>query len=95
LIGTEAVVADDETGERAFHIEIDSQRPMGPGPAQSSSFDPTILDFGHYAGRSIEELAISDPDYLRWLERHPSGTRYRAEIHRVLGVVPRSTDWER
>jgi hypothetical protein len=80
--------------EKAFRIDEDQQRPVGPGPA-SSSFDPTRLDFGHYAGHKIEDLAHSDPDYLRWLERHASGVRYRAEIHRVLGVVPRSTDWER
>jgi hypothetical protein len=85
-------MADDD--EHAFHIDTESQRPVGPGPA-SSSFDPTRLDFGHYAGHSLEELAQSDPDYLRWLERHASGVRYRAEIHRVLGVVRRSTDWER
>ncbi|HET6744444.1 MAG TPA: hypothetical protein VFH90_01165 [Candidatus Limnocylindria bacterium] len=88
-------MADEQPEERAFHIEIDRQRPVGPGPAQSSSFDPHTLDFGHHAGRTIEELAESDPDYLQWLERHPSGVRYRAEIHRVLGVSPRSTDWER
>ena len=45
--------------------------------------------------RTIEELAAIDPDYLRWLERHPSGVRYRGEIHRVLGSVPLSTDWNR
>jgi uncharacterized protein (DUF3820 family) len=68
--------------------------PVGPGPA--SSFDPTVLDFGHYAGRSIEELAAVDPEYLRWLARHPSGYRYRTEIGRVLAsAVPRAGDWQR
>ena len=79
---------------RAFHIEIDRQKPVGPGP-ETTSFDPTILDFGHYAGRTIAELAEADPDYLRWLERHPSGVRYRAEIQRALGVVRHSYDWKR
>jgi hypothetical protein len=88
-------MGDGQADEQAFHIEIDPQRPVGPGPARSSSFDPHVLDFGHHAGRTIEELAETDPDYLHWLERHPSGVRYRAEIHRVLGVAPRSTDWER
>jgi broad specificity phosphatase PhoE len=87
-------MADEPDDARAFHIEIDRQQPVGPGPAEST-FDPRRLDFGHHAGRTIEELAEIDPDYLRWLERHPSGVRYRAEIHRALGVVPRSTDWER
>jgi hypothetical protein len=86
-----------DDASHGFPIEEDASRPVGPGlgePARSS-FDPTRLDFGHHAGRSIEELSVIDPDYLRWLERHPSGTRYRAEIHRVLGAVPRSTDWDR
>jgi hypothetical protein len=78
--------------QRAFHIEIDRQKPVGPGP-EKASFDATVLDFGHYAGMTIAELAESDPDYLRWLERHPSGVRYRAEIQRVLGVVRHSYDW--
>lgn len=68
--------------------------PVGPGAA--TSFDETILDFGHHAGRSIADLATTDPDYLRWLARHPSGVRYRAEIERVLAsAVPRPGDWER
>lgn len=87
-------MADGDGGEQAFEIEEDPLRPVGPGRA-SSSFDPTRLDFGHYAGRTIEELAAADPDYLRWLERHPSGVRYRAEIRRVLGTVPSSIDWSR
>jgi hypothetical protein len=87
-------VADPSDEQQAFHIESDRQQPVGPGPDRTS-FDPTILDFGHYAGRSIEELADEDPDYLQWLERHPSGVRYRAEIQRVLGVVRHSYDWNR
>jgi hypothetical protein len=82
---------------QAFHIEEDASEPVGPGldAPLTASFDATRLDFGHYAGRTLEELARVDPDYLRWLERHPSGVRYRKEIHRVLGVVPYSTDWHR
>jgi hypothetical protein len=81
----------DEIG--AFDIEGSNQLPVGPG--LPTSFDPRILDFGHYAGHTMAELAAVDPDYLRWLERHPSGTRYRAEIHRVLGEVPVSIRWDR
>lgn len=91
---------DEERG--SFHVGDDARRPMGPGhteaaqPAQpSGSFDPARLDFGHHAGRTIEELAATDPDYLSWLERHPSGVRYRAEIRRVLGVTRHSLDWSR
>jgi hypothetical protein len=80
--------------QRAFEIAGDPGVPVGPGA--DSSFDETRLDFGHHAGRTIVELAAVDPDYLRWLARHPSGVRYRAEIARVLtSAVPRASDWER
>jgi hypothetical protein len=91
---TEAAMADGDGGDRAFEIEEDGLRPVGPGSA-SSSFDPTRLDFGHYAGRTIEELVATDPDYLHWLEKHPSGVRYRAEIRRALGTISSSIDWSR
>jgi exodeoxyribonuclease X-like protein len=78
----------------SFDVEGDDRVPVGPG--HDSSFDSSTLDFGHHAGRTIAELAVSDPDYLRWLARHPSGVRYRAEIQRVLAsAVPQASDWER
>ncbi|MEP6807094.1 MAG: hypothetical protein ABI978_00685 [Chloroflexota bacterium] len=90
-------MADHPDERQPFHIEEDQRDPVGPGKDAplTASFDPTRLDFGHYAGSTIEELATIDPDYLHWLERHPSGSRYRKEIHRVLGSVPLSTDWNR
>ena len=79
---------------RAFPIDESASVPVGPGPA--SSFDATRLDFGHHAGRTIAELASEDPDYLRWLARHPSGMRYRSEIARVMAsAVPNASDWRR
>jgi hypothetical protein len=83
----------DQEQKRPIEVESDGLQPVGPG---ATSFDSTVLDFGHHAGRSIEELAQTDPEYLRWLARHPSGYRYRAEIARVLdSAVPRASDWER
>jgi uncharacterized protein (DUF3820 family) len=77
----------------AFDVGSDGHRAVGPGV---TSFDSTVLDFGHHAGRTIAELAATDPDYLRWLARHPSGFRYRAEIERVLdAAVPHAGDWRR
>jgi hypothetical protein len=79
---------------RSFHVGGGESVPVGPGPG--STFDASRLDFGHHAGRTIAELALVDPDYLRWLARHPSGVRYRAEIARVMSeVVPRPGDWRR
>ncbi|MEX0626802.1 MAG: hypothetical protein WD402_09670 [Chloroflexota bacterium] len=90
-------MAEHPDDPQAFHVDEDPLQPVGPGldTPLAASFDPTRLDFGHYAGRTLQELASVDPDYLRWLVRHPSGVRYRAEIHRVLGVAPYSTDWNR
>lgn len=76
-----------------FHVDGKGRIPVGPGTNHRSSFDPRILDFGHYAGRSVEELAVLDPDYLHWLARQPSGMRYRAEISRALGILLRSSEY--
>jgi uncharacterized protein (DUF3820 family) len=85
-------MADDT--RRSFEISGEVPTPVGPGPA--SSFDSTRLDFGHHAGRTIAELAEADPDYLRWLARHPSGGRYRTEIARVIAdAMPQAGDWRR
>ena len=78
----------------SYPVDENPSVPVGPGPA--SSLDATRLDFGHHAGRTIAELAAEDPDYLRWLARHPSGIRYRAEIARVMAsAVPNASDWQR
>jgi curved DNA-binding protein CbpA len=42
------------------------------------------LDFGRYAGWTISQIAKHDPEYLRWLGRHSSGIRFRAEIERLF-----------
>jgi hypothetical protein len=81
-------MGDEANDKRAIHIDAGGSQPVGPGQPQAASFDPSVMDFGHYAGRTIAELALEDPDYLRWLARHPSGARYRSEIARVLGPLP-------
>lgn len=83
----------DRDDRRPIEVGSEGLEPVGPG---ATSFDSTVLDFGHHAGRTIAELASTDPDYLRWLARHPSGFRYRAEIERVLeSAVPHAGDWQR
>jgi len=76
---------DPMTPTDAIPVEGETSTPVGPGHF-GSTFDPTVVDFGHYAGKRIEELADSDPSFLYWLARHPSGARYREEIARVLGA---------
>jgi curved DNA-binding protein CbpA len=48
----------------------------------------SVLDFGRYAGWSLKALARHDPDYLRWLARHSSGVRYRAQIRELTPDEP-------
>lgn len=82
-----------ERSEQHAGFEVEPAQAIPVGPGSASSFNPQRLDFGHYAGYSIEELAQTDPDYLHWLARHPSGARYRAEISRALGMTLRSTEY--
>ncbi len=77
-------MTDPQDPKRTYDVETGETTPVGPGWT-ASTFDPHVVDFGHYAGRSIEELGETDPAYLYWLARHPAGARYRAEIARVLG----------
>jgi curved DNA-binding protein CbpA len=52
-----------------------------PAPAPASA---ETVDFGRYAGWTLEELAKQDPDYLVWLSRHSSGIRFRRRIGELL-----------
>jgi hypothetical protein len=76
-------MTDSKDPSRSFGVPSGETTPVGPG-WKSSTFDPHVVDFGHYSGRRIEDLAETDPAYLYWLARHPSGARYREEIARVL-----------
>ena len=96
MLGERASAAEDAVADRDDSFEVSGAGRVPVGPGRDSSFDSTRLDFGHHAGRTLAELAETDPDYLRWLARHPSGVRYRSEIARVLAsAVPHAGDWER
>lgn len=81
---------------------IEATRAQAPGRGQATS-PPTAagartratsndtVDFGRYAGWSLADLAVSDPDYLRWLGRHSSGIRYRQRIDALLRDRPKPT----
>ncbi len=44
----------------------------------------TVLNFGRYEGMTLAEISRLDPEYLRWLQRHSSGVRYRNQINDIL-----------
>jgi len=65
-----ATAAWSDTGEaRAVYA-------APPGSVRQSGTSST-LDFGRYAGWTLESLAREDPDYLEWLARAPGGRQYR------------------
>ena len=50
----------------------------------SSSGAARVLDFGRYAGWSLRQIALDDPDYLEWLRRSPGGRHLHSDISVVL-----------
>ena len=59
-------------------IVADTPQPSSPAARPAARLD--TLDFGRYAGWTIEQLVHQDPAYLEWLARHSSGIRYRRQI---------------
>jgi curved DNA-binding protein CbpA len=82
---------------------LSAARPVN-SPAMAAVSPPTTaappsggvgtLDFGRYAGWTIQALARHDPDYLKWLARHSSGIRYRSQIEVALreAAIPKPSD---
>jgi curved DNA-binding protein CbpA len=68
-----------------------SPLPSAPKPNGGAG----ALDFGRYQGWTISALARHDPDYLKWLARHSSGIRYRAQIEAALRESTAPTGSER
>jgi curved DNA-binding protein CbpA len=80
-----------DRSRKAFTVGREPRPTEATPPRQSPTAGApagAVLDFGRYAGVSIHELAKRDPDYLRWLCRHSSGLRFRAQIQRVLPPEP-------
>ncbi|MGH2455944.1 MAG: DnaJ domain-containing protein [Candidatus Limnocylindria bacterium] len=79
------------------------RRPAAVGPGAVSAPQPevprtsvsapagggsgTAINFGRYAGWTLEQLARQDPDYLVWLQRHSSGVGYRRRIDEILAAA--------
>ena len=83
----------DRMLKAAASVETPTSRPAGRAHRQKQTDQAAkIVDFGRYAGWTIEDLARHDPDYLRWLKRHSSGIRYRQRIEAVLPEPTVSSD---
>ncbi len=58
--------------------------PSAAGKPYAPDLAGRPLDFGRYEGLTVAQIARRDLDYLRWLQRHASGARFRAEIDREI-----------
>lgn len=61
-----------------------TQRPLKTPTPPATGRSGTVLRYGRYEGWTLQDLVRHDSDYLRWLQRHPSGRQYRAELDRLL-----------
>jgi curved DNA-binding protein CbpA len=73
-----------QNGDRGEHAGPFARRTEAQVAAGLRAETSARIDFGRYAGWSLHDLARRDPDYLRWLVRHSSGIRFRAEIQRLM-----------
>ncbi len=53
-------------------------------PAHDDGPAEPRLNFGRYAGHTLDEILHLYGEYLRWLSRHSSGLRYRSAIMKLL-----------
>ena len=44
-----------------------------------------MLEFGRYAGRTVDEVARMDRDWLEWFIRTPLGRPWTSEVRTALG----------
>jgi curved DNA-binding protein CbpA len=69
-------------------VAAPTPEPVGISVPPTAPGAGSALSYGRYAGWTLDQLVRTDPDYLRWLSRHTSGLRYRAEIERLLAGTP-------
>ena len=62
-----------------------NRQPLGQRAAAQGR-PGTVLEFGRYAGWSLDDLARHDPKYLEWLARTMIGRGYRDEIDKLLAL---------
>jgi curved DNA-binding protein CbpA len=81
--GMDAAASAARPGGLAARWNQAAARHDGSGPAGGAP-EGTVLNFGRYAGMTLQQIAGRDTNYLRWLGRHSSGLRYRREIEQIL-----------
>ena len=79
-----ARAAFDRRRRMATQVAAADVNPMAPPVPVASDKNSPRLPFGRYAGWTLSQVARWDIDYLRWLSRHSSGIRFKAEIDKLL-----------
>lgn len=79
-----ARAAFDRRRRMATQVAAADLSPLAAPVSVPSDAHSARLSFGRYAGWSLSQVARWDIDYLRWLSRHSSGIRFKAEIDRLL-----------
>jgi len=67
---------------RQPEVSYEMRAPMPAAPPGKPS--GSVLDFGRYAGWSLGQVAVIDPEYLEWLARTPIGRTFHREINELL-----------
>jgi curved DNA-binding protein CbpA len=79
-----------EPGQRPAPASSSTVRPAAPGDHAGSPVGRpfgTVLTYGRYAGWSLGQIALADPDFLEWLASVPGGRYLRPEIDAILREV--------
>ena len=74
---------------------VSDEMPAAMPPTPTGKPSGSVLDFGRYAGWSLGQLAMADPNYLEWLARTPIGRSHYAEIRELLTIHAATTSGAR
>jgi curved DNA-binding protein CbpA len=89
---TERRAAYDAQSVRTHSRRATDRKSAPPAPSngaaerrgQDRTATGSVIDFGRYAGWTVDSLVNHDPEYLEWLARTPIGRRLTAEIATAL-----------
>ena len=79
-----ALAHDRRSTDRPVATPAEWQPASASQPVADVSGTGSTIDFGRYAGWTVDALVDHDPDYLEWLARTPVGSRLTTEIEVVL-----------
>lgn len=78
-----SIMAGDDTSFNT--AEMDSELPPLPQTTQSSS--AKVLQFGKYKGKTMEQIAETDMNYVKWCAENIQDITIKKEAQRIAGVT--------